>query len=55
MIVMPKLPPPQKTVEIDEEFLQQWLAWGFKEMAISLGNHTAFAEYEKTHPRKDAA
>jgi len=52
----PDAPPPAITVQVDEVWLAQWVAYGFKEMSQSLARHAAFDQYVKTHPQpKDDA
>ena len=50
-MIMAKTPPPAVTVEVDEYWLQEWAAFGFKEMGASLANHADFDQYVQTHPR----
>ena len=50
----PDAPPPAVHVEVDEHWLGEWVAVGFKEMSVSLGNHAAFdAYYDNHHPRTE--
>jgi hypothetical protein len=53
MAKKPKTPPPAITVEVDERWMQEWIAYGFKEMGISLGNHAAFDEYVQARPTEE--
>ncbi len=41
----PAAPPPAVTVEVDEYWLQEWVALGFIEMLASLARHAAFDAY----------
>lgn len=46
-----KRQPDQKYVEIDEVWLQSWVAYGMKELCSYLANHAAFDQYCNDHGR----
>ena len=43
------VPKPQHRVEIDERWVEEWLAYGFNEMNIMLSAHMAFLRYCHDH------
>jgi hypothetical protein len=47
----PDAPPAAITVEVDERWMGEWIAYGFVEMGVSLANHADFEQYCTTHPR----
>ncbi len=44
----PDAPPPAVTVEVDEHWLGEWVAFGFTEISKSLGHHAEFDQYLET-------
>lgn len=48
MAEKPRTPPTAITVEVDEDWLREWVKYGIHELEDSLANHAAFdAFYEK--------
>ena len=43
----PDAPPPAVTVELDEYWVQEWIAFGFVELSASLAKH---AEFDRLYP-----
>lgn len=44
---------PSGQIEIDDRFLKEWLAYGFKALAAYLTRHAEFDEYLKLHPPRE--
>ncbi len=41
----PDAPPPAVTVEVDERWMREWIAYGFVEISKSLASHAEFDAY----------
>lgn len=41
-----------QTVELDEEWLAEWIAYGLREMNVTLERHARFAAWLETHHRQ---
>ena len=41
------------TVELDEEWMAEWIAYGYREMGVTLAHHAQFLEWCHRHDRSD--
>jgi hypothetical protein len=53
MVAKRQIPPPHYVVAVDERWMREWVAYGFKEMGRFLATYAAFDQYVKTHPRPE--